>query len=76
MKRTADDIIVGLERLSAMITVFGTFASWHKCENTDSVVTPMVMNNAYDMMADYAEMLEEQLTDIEYPHLKDVKQIG
>ena len=67
MKMDTDDVIVGLERLSAMISVFGTYASWNKCGGDDLPVAPHVMNEAYDMIADYARMLGEQLQELEYP---------
>lgn len=81
MKRDTDDIMAGLDRLSAMLTVFGTYASWHECETEDAKVSPIIMTEAYDMMSDYAQMLREQLQDIQYPEsnihvLKDAKQIG
>ena len=67
MKMDIDDITVGLDRLSAMITVFGTYASWNRCETDDVTIAPHVVNNAYDMIADYARMLGEQLQELEYP---------
>lgn len=59
-----NDVVAGLERLSAMLTVFGTYASWNACESDDSVVTPQQMNLAYDMMSDYAGMLGERLMEV------------
>ena len=73
-KRDVDDIIVGLHRLSAAITVFGTYASWHKCESDEAVISKAYMNSAYDALADYAEMLGEQLSAIQYPEVETVEQ--
>lgn len=64
MKRTIENVSVGLERLSAMLTVFGAYASWNKCETDEAIVSAHVINNAYDMMADYADMLAKQLDSI------------
>lgn len=68
MKRDIDNVMEGLDYLSAMLTVFGTYASQYPCETDDAEVSPHIRLMAYDLMADYASILREQLEDLQYPN--------
>lgn len=56
------DVSVGIERLGAAIRVLGTYTTNHKCENSDGdIVNPIQVEMTFDLLADYADLISEQL---------------
>ena len=65
MKQSFEDVSVGLERLGAAIRVLGTYTTNYKCVNcSGDIVVPGQIEMTFDLLADYADLMGEQMDEI------------